>query len=378
MSPSSTPSVPNNDASTSKKDRPVMHYMVSGRAPMFDYSVVRSLFVQSLPEYLIDQQEFNDHYFSKNFGLMLFNDNDEPDWQAFVDRVNELNANAAPDETYKVFYLARHGQGPHNEAIETYGHPLWDEKIGMLKEYKGLILGPDPDLTEKGKKEAIAVGNIWKTQIENYGLFHAGALPQKFYASPFSRALRTLELTWKDIVLNLPDAPTVRVKETLRETIGHHYCDYRGNMKEVRERFPFIRTEDGMLDEDTIWTEVREDEAGGSLELRLRDALDDIIMESGETFISITAHSGCLRFLMKVVGHRPFPLETSRMVPIVVKAKLKPEFKDKKLPEQVTGLPYTFTPATAGESNKRKDFDKTSTLPENVSKKAQISGVDKD
>ncbi|KAK6526318.1 hypothetical protein TWF694_004917 [Orbilia ellipsospora] len=334
------------DSSQQKDTRPIMEYMVSHRPPMFEYSVVRSLFVQSMPEYLIDQQEFNDHYWTKNFGLMLFNDKDEPDWKAFTDRVAELNANAAPDETYKVLYLARHGQGYHNLAIEKYGHPKWEREIGMLREYEGLQLGPDPDLTDTGKKEALGVNKIWKTQISKYMLSEAGALPQKFYASPFTRALQTLEVTWHDIVLNLPDAPKVHVKEGLRETIGRHYCDYRGDMRDIRKAFPWVETEEGMKDEDTIWTEAREDgRVGGSMDWRVRDALDDIFINDGETFISITAHSGCLGCVMRVTGHRFFALETSRMVPLVVKAKLRPEFKDRKLPARISGLPYAFTPA---------------------------------
>ena len=37
-------------------------YLVSDRRPIFQYSVVRNLFLQSLPEYLVDQNEFNAHY----------------------------------------------------------------------------------------------------------------------------------------------------------------------------------------------------------------------------------------------------------------------------------------------------------------------------
>ncbi|KAK6329756.1 hypothetical protein TWF696_003620 [Orbilia brochopaga] len=321
-----------------------MEYLASGREGIFEYSVERGLFAQSLPEYLIDDREFNSRYHQKNFGLMLFNEKDQPDWHAFVKRVNELNAAAAPDETYKVFYLARHGQGPHNYIIDTYGQPEWNKRIALLKEYDGLKLGPDPDLTQQGIKEATYINKVWKDQIHEYGLSHAGALPQKFYASPFTRALRTLEVTWKDIVLHLPDAPRVTVRENFRETIGRHWCDMRGSMPEVKERFNFIDVEEGMSDEDNIWTEFRENETpGGPMDRRLRDALDDIFLKDGETFISITAHSGCLRSILRVTGHRIFHLETSVMIPIVVKAKLKPYHKDTvKLPQPVSGLPYNF------------------------------------
>ncbi|KAJ6257915.1 hypothetical protein Dda_7705 [Drechslerella dactyloides] len=315
---------------------PAMEYLVSGRDEIFDYSVERGLFAQSLPEYLIDHDEFNNRYHEKNFGLMLFNSKDEPDWHALVKKVSELNEHAAPDETYKVFYLARH--------VEHYGQEEWNKRISLLKEYDGLRLGPDPDLTPVGIDEAAVINKIWKDQIHKYGLSHAGALPQKFYASPFTRALRTLEVTWKDLVLHLPDAPRVTVRENLRETIGRHWCDMRGSMPEVKQEFKFIDVEDGMSDEDNIWTDRREDESpGGSMDRRLRDTIDDIFLRDGETFISITAHSGCLRSILRITGHRIFHLTTSVMIPIIVKAKLRPDYKDKiKFPQPVSGLPYNF------------------------------------
>ncbi|KAF3915085.1 hypothetical protein ABW21_db0208435 [Orbilia brochopaga] len=327
-----------------------MDYLVSGRESLFEYSVVRGLFAQSLPEYLIHDGDFNKRYPEKNFGILLFNEKDQPDWHTFVKKVNELNANAAPDETYKVFYLARHGQSPHNEIIDTYGQQKWDAEIATLKEYDGFRLGPDPDLIEQGIKEAGIINQIWKRQINDYGLSHAGAMPQKFYASPFTRALRTLEVTWKDIVLHLPDAPRVTVRENFREHIGRHYCDMRGFMPDIKKEFKFVDVDEAMADEDNVWTEVREkDVPGGSMDLRLRDALDDIFLKDGETFISLTAHSGCLRSVLRVTGHRIFHLTTSVVIPIIVKAKIRPEHKDTvKLPPAVSGLPYNFDhPPTA-------------------------------
>lgn len=123
-------------------------------------------------------------------------------------------------------------------------------------------------------------------------------MPQKFYASPFTRAVRTLELTWNDIVLQLPDAPTVYVREMLRETIGRHYCDQRGKMSELARKFPWVEVEAGASEEDTIWTEIRENE-GVYMRTRLRMALDRIFLEDGETFISITAHSGCIARMLE-------------------------------------------------------------------------------
>lgn len=44
-----------------------------------------------------------------------------------------------------------------------------------------------------------------------------------------------------------------------------------------------------------------------------------------------------------VLNHTPFPLETSKMIPVVVKATLTSEGRDKWKPVQkVVGVPYTL------------------------------------
>jgi hypothetical protein len=124
-------------------------------------------------------------------------------------------------------------------------------------------------------------------------------MPQYFYSSPFTRAVRTLEFTWKDIVLNAPNPPRPMVREKFREMIGHHTCDKRGKISELRKEFPFVDVEEGITEDDEIWeADFREDEPQGQ-DPRMRDAVDDIFRTRGEMFISVTAHSGCIRSMVR-------------------------------------------------------------------------------
>lgn len=62
---------------------------------------------------------------------------------------------------------------------------------------------------------------------------------------------------------------------------------------------------------------------------RLRTFLDSVfdeIKHDGEVlgsdkiaFLSFTAHSGTIKALLSVLGHRPFQLETGGVIPVLVK-----------------------------------------------------------
>src|SRR5712672_1283951 len=58
-----------------------------------------------------------------------------------------------------------------------------------------MIVAADPRLTAIGEEQARNAHAAWKREI-NRGV----PVPQTFYCSPLSRALRTLELTFEDIL----------------------------------------------------------------------------------------------------------------------------------------------------------------------------------
>lgn len=59
-------------------------------------------------------------------------------------------------------------------------------------------------MTPLGESQARSANEGWKEQLK------AGVpLPQTFYSSPMRRSASTLEITWKDIVLNKGVRPVV-------------------------------------------------------------------------------------------------------------------------------------------------------------------------
>lgn len=64
--------------------------------------------------------------------------------------------------------------------------------------------GPDPLLTPLGESQAQAANKGWKEQLKD-----GVPLPQTFYSSPMRRSASTLEITWRDIVLDKGVRPVV-------------------------------------------------------------------------------------------------------------------------------------------------------------------------
>lgn len=48
------------------------------------------------------------------------------DWRQFKATVQQLNNKALSNEFFKVFFLARHGEGVHNQAEAKYGTEAWE------------------------------------------------------------------------------------------------------------------------------------------------------------------------------------------------------------------------------------------------------------
>lgn len=65
-----------------------------------------------------------------SFGLL---DKSPSRWSTFRSAVARLNAEADEHTTYKVIYIARHGQGWHNVAEGKYGTPEWNRLWSRLE-----------------------------------------------------------------------------------------------------------------------------------------------------------------------------------------------------------------------------------------------------
>ncbi|KAG7192822.1 uncharacterized protein KQ657_001279 [Scheffersomyces spartinae] len=275
------------------------------------FSTVTGVFKQSLTE----TNEATFDYSKERFGLNL------ESWDKVFDYVHELNATAESDNVrYKVLFLARHGQGYHNLAHSQYGDDAWNNYWSKLTGDGKIVWGPDALLTNLGLSQAHKNGELWNQEIAK-GL----KVPQRWFVSPLSRSIDTMIHTWTD--LDLVDLKTVRplVMENIREQMGVHTCDKRLPRSVIDYKYcPLgIEIEDGFVEQDIYYQDdYRESTAEQAI--RLNKSLQDIwgkYTTKEESNICITSHSGSIRSLLLVLGHRPFAIGTGGVIPVLVKGE---------------------------------------------------------
>jgi broad specificity phosphatase PhoE len=207
--------------------------------------------------------------------------------------MDTLSRNAKKGESYKILFLARHGQGTHNVAEEKYGTRAWDCYYSALNGSDGLTWSDAP-LTPLGITQAQAVNTLWKEELQN-GI----PVPQSWYISPLTRAIQTADTTFSDLGI----AYEPLVKELLREALGIHTCDRRSTKSRIAESFPHVRFERGFTEDDELW-QADYREPSSARDYRLATLLDEVFtMDAGE-WISFTSHSGAIGSLLRVLGHR--------------------------------------------------------------------------
>ena len=108
--------------------------------------------------------------------------------------------------------------------------------------------------------------------------------------------------------------------QLLRETIGEHTCDRRNDKTYIHQQFPDYKFESGFAERDLLWEpDTRETDA--ATDERIKKFLDDIFSHDSSNFISLTSHSGAIASILRVIGHRDFPLVTGSVIPVLVRAK---------------------------------------------------------
>lgn len=240
-----------------------------------------------------------------DFGLK-----DGKSWNDVINQVQQMNLESHKS-SYKLFFLARHGEGYHNVAQEYYSSESW-ECYWQEKDGNGTVTWFDAELTPTGQNQVKQLSQVWKKQISQYG----APLPQTFYASPLRRALETFDLTWSSIIDIHQKRPTV--KENARETYGIGTDSKRHDQSYIAQTFPFVEFEDGFSFNDTLWLPNLH-ESKQHRNYRANLLLNDIFQNDDSTIVSITAHSGLISSILKVVGHRKWTLKTGQMIPVIVK-----------------------------------------------------------
>ncbi|GAA6061935.1 hypothetical protein JCM10212_001503 [Sporobolomyces blumeae] len=272
-----------------------------------NYTVVDGLFVQSSPSFNTSAPY---DLLKHSFGLV---DQSKYRWSRFQVEIDRLNAEADRHTAYKVFYVARHGQGWHNVAESKYGTDAWNNRWSMEYGDANMTWGPDPSLTPLGESQARAVNRAWKRELQ------AGVpLPQKLYSSPLSRSAKTLELTWGDVLIENGDV-TPLIVEHLREVIGVHTCDQRSRKSQLAKRFPSFEFEAPFSEHDQLWSPDFQ-ESSQQQALRIQQLLNRIFAVDSSQYVSITAHGGVIQAFLRVVGHQKVSIPPGGFIPVVVKA----------------------------------------------------------
>ncbi|KAJ2898696.1 hypothetical protein MKZ38_003747 [Zalerion maritima] len=174
-----------------------------------------------------------------------------------------------------------------------------------------------PLLTPAGEEQTVKAANFF---LEKF--LEGLPAPQSYYSSPLSRCTTTANLTFAS--LDLPRERPFRpvIKEYLREGVSIHTCDRRSNRTYISSIFEPenpLTFEEGFAEFDGLWDGVLV-ESRSSQEWRSKVVLDDIFTADGNTWLSIASHSGEVRTLLSVLGHRTFRLSTGQIIPVLVRA----------------------------------------------------------
>ncbi|KAH6647534.1 histidine phosphatase superfamily [Truncatella angustata] len=290
-----------------------------GGSSYINYTTVTGLFRQD--DVATDASTFD--YTTSNYGLI--NQTYETDaefdpngtktqWERFEYYVNTLNEEAGSNTQYKVVYFARHGEGYHNAAETFYGTPAWN-CYWSEQDGNGTVTWADAYLTEAGLAQTTKANSFWKGQLAT----QKQPAPRSYYTSPLNRCTITANLTFNglDLPEEYPFVPTV--KELFREGISIHTCDRRSNKSHIETLFPFYQIEAGFTEYDELWNGTYA-ETSAAQAVRSKKVLDDVFSNDDNTWISVTSHSGEIKSLLSVLGHRAFSLSTGQAIPVLVKA----------------------------------------------------------
>ncbi|KAH8685948.1 histidine phosphatase superfamily [Tricladium varicosporioides] len=285
------------------------------------YSTVTDYFQQD--DHNTDDKNFD--YTISNFGLIDRSYDSDPhadphktktQWERFEHEVARLNQESGSKTQYKVLYLGRHGEGYHNVAEAFYGTRDWD-CYWSLQNGNETSTWVDARLTPIGIAQAQKANAFWHLMISIQKI----PTPESYYTSPLMRCLATAEHTFSGLKLPAHKPFKPLIKELIREAIGAHTCDMRSTKTEIQKAYPDWPIEHGFAEEDPLWdAELRETDQ--AMDIRLREALDDIFSSDDKTFISISSHSGAIGSILRVLKHRSFSLGTGQVIPVLVRAEM--------------------------------------------------------
>ncbi|KAF8621305.1 hypothetical protein AX15_007903 [Amanita polypyramis BW_CC] len=174
----------------------------------------------------------------------------------------------------------------------------------------------DAELTQLGMDQAADARNAWNAELV-YNI----PPPDKMYSSPLTRAMKTHEITFRDIIT--PKHRPV-VAELCREENGVHTCDKRRSRSYIHQTFPSFEIEKGFTEQDELWSpDIRE--SSEQVMHRTKQVMDTIFDQDQEhSVIAITAHGGFIRAFMRVLDRPTGTMPTGGVLPVLVKSTVLP------------------------------------------------------
>ncbi|EJD41357.1 phosphoglycerate mutase-like protein [Auricularia subglabra TFB-10046 SS5] len=251
----------------------------------FTYSLLKDVFMQDDPAYVPSPEQI-----PTRFGLL----------QGTWPDVKQLNASAEPGTTFKLLFIARHGEGFHNAASRKFGKEIWEAHWAYLTGDDELTWGPDPELNELGIRQAELARQAWEQ--------YSAPAPELVLCSPLRRALHTCSITFP--------GRQARVIEDVRELITGYSCDYRLPASSLHAQYPqhdFSGLE-SETDPNAGFRETHE-----QLVQRVRRVLDSVFEEQPQV-VSITAHGDWMKAASEVLGRKAYRIPTGGAVAYLVKA----------------------------------------------------------
>jgi broad specificity phosphatase PhoE len=179
----------------------------------------------------------------------------------------------------------------------------------------GIITWADADLTEKGRLQAQALGQVWSQLINEQRI----PFPS-LYTSPLRRCLDTNRIAFEDLAKSQGKPFRPIVKEFLRERLGRHTCNRRSTKSWIQKHYPSSRIEPGFSEPDALFDP---DELETTVELRRRQQalLEDLFATETESFVSLTMHTLAAQQLMLAMGHELVRLAPAATMAFLVKAE---------------------------------------------------------
>ncbi|EAZ62945.2 hypothetical protein PICST_40227 [Scheffersomyces stipitis CBS 6054] len=250
-------------------------------------------------------------------------------WSELVDELTSLNKHHHHKQ-YKLFLLQRHGEGFHNIAPDLVAN--WTCQWQM-QDGNDEMEWYDARLTEVGHEQITNLSKSIETEIERRQM----PLPESFYVSPMRRTLETWDLTWSTITKQQP-----LIKEFARETYGIGTESKRHTKEYIGQNYPFAVFEAGFSQNDELWkSEVHE--SNQHRNYRAAQLLSDIFINDSNQIISIVSHSGLIKSILKVIGHRKWTLKTGQMIPVIIEVDYTKRGRDFNLRKPWGRLPeYCF------------------------------------